>query len=252
LGLDAESAIDVCGDEVVRNIKQILAPKHVVLFAVVLVLGWFMATVISTFIGNSSGSTNHLMHYFDVESRLNSSDAVVKVEYIDEEEYSRPIILPVTNEVVGQNYGVFREYKILESFMGDFEAGETIYVASSYELLVSRPQVDANDKPRVVFPITGETYVLFLYSSLTRETDPPKIGDTRWSRRGQPTIAQLIEDKLWFMADSTYVDAVEARNEQPGVPGSAAPFTMTLEELRELKNRPVPVDIAATKFPDGE
>jgi hypothetical protein len=236
----------------VRNIKQILAPKYVVLLAVVLVLGWFMATVISSFSGISSGAIIDYLHYFTVEARLNSSDSVVHAIYIGEEEYSRPITKLVTDKVVGQNYTVLREYKILEAFVGGGEVGETIYVDSAYELLRAGPEGDDVSGSETVTRTIGDAYVLFLNTHPASEDDPPKIGDTHRRQSGQPHIAQLVDGKLRFLADSIYLEAVGARNEQPAVPGSAAPFTMTIDELRELKNRPAPVDTAPTVIADGE
>lgn len=220
--------------------------------AAVVVIGTIIGVANSGSPGPTSVTHFDYAHYFSAEANLEKSESVVLAEYTSEVDFARPIISPVTNEAVGYVDGVFRKYKILESFMGNGVVGESIYVASGHEVGLDRPQGPVTIESDSVSPKRGDSYVLFLVSRDTRETDPPMVGDTHWVHPGEPGIAQLVDGKLRFLATEPYWDAVESLGMLPAVPGSAAPFTMTLDELRDLKNRPAPVDTVATEIPDGE
>ena len=124
----------------------------------------------------------------------------------------------------------FREFEVVETFVGTQEQGDSIWVAfdTSPGAALVAGTGDAH-----TFAI-GRTYALFLKGRLRPELYPPDYGAVLWTGNGQPSLAVVEGENLLFLAEQSYLELLRDEGLDLPVGRSAAPFVLTVPGLREL------------------
>jgi hypothetical protein len=164
----------------------------------------------------------------DAEDMVSSSDRIISARYLQG-------VLATVRESVDNAPGpesqlLYRQFQVIDTFKGTTEANDTLWVA--FEPGAAGELVNGNGGVEEF--AVGETYLLFLKGRLKPLYYPSEYGAVLWTGNGQPSIAQLEGEQLTFLAVRPYLSLLERENASRPAPESAAPFALTLPQLREM------------------
>ena len=158
-----------------------------------------------------------------------TSDRIVLAQFVESRQETVQLVDSDSGALAGETEILFRQFEISETVKGTTDPGDLLWVAFDAGRggeLVNR-EGDVRDFGG------SNTYVLFLKGRLRPLEYPPEFGSVLWTGNGEPAFAELVGNGLEFRAERQYLDLL--RQEERNLPDrlSAAPFTLTLDELRE-------------------
>lgn len=169
-------------------------------------------------------------NWTDPTNLVSTSDRVLIARFVESREVNIQRIDSSTGAVASDTDVLFRQFELFETVKGTSDAGDLLWVA----FVPGRTGELVDGEGAVQDFREGETYVLFLKGRLRPLEYPTEFGPVLWTGNGEPAFAKLLGDRLEFRAERPYLDLI-LRDEQslPDSP-SAAPFALTLEEVRKV------------------
>lgn len=179
-----------------------------------------------------SGSHSDWFVQVEADPLVQFTDRIVVARYAEKTRYApKSPASPAESSVTFVD--VYRGFEVVESLKGDFEAGDTAYV----KWFDGHFRRNENGDPQFIghseVPLTpGETYVLFLNRNRGRR--PPDLDITMgiW-RPSNGLVAARIDanGRLSFQTTRHHRAALKDMSLKP-VPGSGAPFELTIDDIR--------------------
>ena len=171
----------------------------------------------------------------DADSLVHFSDHIVIARYLDEAFFKTPNPPHVPSDSPTSLIDVYRRFEVAESLKGNFGPGDTVLVGWSAGYYRRNEKEEGQFVPREAGVFSpGETYVLFL--TRYRGRRPPDLvpGPRIWQTRDGLGVARTdSQGRLSFETNTYYRAALKDMGLKP-VPGSGAPFELTIDGIREL------------------
>ncbi len=169
-------------------------------------------------------------NWTDPSNLIETSDRVLVARFLDSRLQNIQLINSVTGAIEGDIDVLFRQFEVFDTFKGTSDSGDLLWIAfepgRSGELVDGEGTVKSFDE--------GKTYVLFLKGRLRPLEYPTEFGPVLWTGNGEPSFAELIGDQLEFRAERPYLDLLLQDGVSLPNPLSVAPFSLTLDETRDL------------------
>lgn len=165
------------------------------------------------------------------EDLIDTSDRIISARFLEEQQVTFDQVDSTNSEVIGEITLLYRNFEVVESFKGTSDAEDTLWVA--FEPGSAGELVDGQGSAQRFN--TSSTYVLFLKGRLRPFEYPSEFGAALWTGNGEPSFAELQSDRLTFFAERVYLDLLREQRTLPD-PLSAAPFELTLQQLRQQTN----------------
>ncbi len=162
---------------------------------------------------------------------VETSDRVLVAKLVDSRQESIQLVDSVSGAIAGETTVLFRQFEVFESIKGTSDPEDRLWVA--FEADSPGELVDGEGSVRDFRE--SETYVLFLKGRLRPLEYPPEFGAVLWTGNGEPAFAELVGDVLEFRAERPYLDLLAREGRALPNPNSASPFTITLEEVKDLR-----------------
>ena len=171
-------------------------------------------------------------NWTSADDLIDTSDRIVVAAFAESKIETVQLVNETNSEITGELDVLFRKFEVAESYKGTSDSGDALWIA--FEPGVVGELVDGTGS--VVGFESGKTYALFLKGRLRPIEYPADIGGVLWTGNGEPSFAELQGDVLRFVAERPYLDLLARENQTLPDPLSAAPFALTLTELREATN----------------
>lgn len=196
---------------------------------VVLAGGLLGSLLRSGSLSTSSGSESDWAYYIDLDSMIRDSDQIVVARLVDETPERVEIPSLVTEHPGVFRQDIIRSYEIVETLRGEPGSGEVIRVWNTPSVFwpATGNTPARTDEWGDVTLERGQTYLLFLFLA-------DREGEAIWGHIGTPSIAHVSGEELRFLAPQRYFDKLAQRGIAPALADSAAPFDVTLSELRSV------------------
>ena len=193
--------------------------------------------------GGDSGEETISAFYATPEHLIGDSTLRVLGEFIGEQLMRAKAKSSVVEHTGIFNEAVIRTFRVVEVIKGDAKAGQELRVGFSRGFEdTNLPQRSQVETVRAIEK--GKIYALFLVPYGGTWPIPIMV------ETGEPGIAELVGTSLSFRASDKYKDAL-TRNRFSSVPGSDAPFSLTLVELRALALTAEPYLRDPANWPDS-
>ena len=209
--------------------------KIIALFAVAGVMGILAGLVVVPQMMWGGGSHGSWLIHIEAETLVESSDRIVVATYVD----GRTESISKGDDAEGNSKGSiterFRRFTIVEVLKGEGASGDTLHVvATEGNTLRFADGKRMENEYGVADLKTGDEYVLFVEGRSRPAGYPSGYGDVLWISPGEPNLAKVDADgRLTFLATDVYRDLVDEGGLTP-VSGSAAPFELTKEGIKQL------------------
>ncbi len=167
-------------------------------------------------------------NWTDPNDLFETSDRIIAAQFIESTLETVQLIDSVTGAIAGETEVLFRQFEVSDSLKGTADADDLLWIAfapgKAGELLDGLGSVKEF--------VGGPTYLLFLKGRLRPLEYPVEFGAVLWTGNGEPSFAEIFGERLLFRAEGAYVDLIQRDGRTLPDPLSAAPFTLTLEEVR--------------------
>ncbi len=227
--------VTLVGGYVMREFRVLTIIATVIAFCVLAALALVIAMVISPGAVGVGGTHKDWFVYVTPEDMVEHSEHIVLARYLDEAIYEIPN--PSQDyDVVQSNTDVYRQFEVVGSFKGSFEAGDTVYVGWSAGYTRAGPEPGRRQFiPRVVAPLAqGEIYGLFLNLQYSRSRHPDEPETRMWKTPDGLEVALVDgQGRFSFQTDQYYRNALKDMGLKP-VAGSGAPFELTTHDVQRL------------------
>lgn len=167
---------------------------------------------------------------------MQSSERIVTAKYLDETMHEVPNAPNGDLQSTISFTYAYRRFEVIESIKGDFEPGDTVHVVWEAGRTLA-----GSSNGKLVFksleigsPSPGEALALFLRRSTLKSTHLAIPWDQAWETPEGLNAARIDSlDRLSFETNQYYRNALDDMGLKP-VPGSGAPFELTIPEIRRL------------------
>ena len=209
--------------------------KLIALLGVTAVVGVLTGFVLVTKVMWTNGSVESWLIHVEASTLVGSSDRIVVASYVD----GRTETMSKGSASDGASKGSvterFRRFTVVEVLKGDGAADDQLYLVTTDSSTFNFGGGKSTYRDYEVLDLkAGTRYVLFLEGVSRPEGYSSEYGDTLWTSPGEPYLAEIDSDgRLTFIATDVYEDLVEEGGFTP-VRGSAAPFELTKEQIKEL------------------
>ena len=217
---------------------DILKNKLIALLGVTLVVGILAGFVVAPRMmwgGGSSGSVASWLIHVEADTLVAGSDRIVVAKYVDDR--TETISKGAASDGVskGSVNERFRKFTVVEVLKGSGGAGAEIYLVTTDSSTFNFGGGKSKDSSYELLELTeGTNYVLFLEGISRPEGYSSEYGDVLWASPGEPYLAQVDADGRWtFLATDVYENLVSEGGLTP-VRGSAAPFELTKQQIKDL------------------
>ena len=163
-------------------------------------------------------------NWTSLSNLVETSDRIVVASFIE----SVVATTGSTGEPVDLAYS---QFEVVESIKGTTDPEDKFWLGFDP---ARRSQLVNGSDTTTAFS-TSKTYVLFMKGRLRPFEYPSEYGgDVLWTGNGQPALAELVGNDLIFLAESSYLQLLQAEEQPLPDQRSAAPFTATLNEVKDL------------------
>lgn len=161
---------------------------------------------------------------------VETSDRIIAARFLEEtvETFEDPDTS--SNTVPGEVTVHYRHFEVIETYKGTTDREDRLWVA--FEPGAAGELVNGSGDVQEFRD--GQTYILFLKGRLRPLSYSTDFGPVLWTGNGQPSFAELRGDQLHFWADRIYLNMIVADGDPLPSPLSAAPFTLTVDELETM------------------
>ena len=209
--------------------------KLIALLGGALAIGILAGIVFVPQMMSTGGTVASWLVHVQADTLVETSDRILVAQFLDD----RTEVLDKGTAPDGTHKGSiterYRRFTVVEVIKGEGSVGDEVYLAttdrSSYNY---GDGVPSNTEYDVVELTTGTDYVLFVRGVNRPKGHPAAYGEKLWISPGEPYLAEVDErGRLTFLATDVYADILSQGDFEP-VPGSAAPFELTKDQIRKL------------------
>ena len=205
-------------------------------------LGSLFGALVIPQLNSSSSPMDLWLDYVLAKPLVDGSELIIMATYLDSTTHKIPVVSPVDGKAHYSLTEVYRRFKVVNSLKGDFKADEDIHVVWTAGYSKDTDGDAGGDVEFVPYSTvsleSGQEYIVFLYSLPRTPGYPKEYGSVVWTIPGEPGVAVVNkEGMLLFQASERYKDQVDEGGYQRPA-GSAAPFELSMDDLKEMITAP--------------
>lgn len=209
--------------------------KLIALLVMAAIVGILAGLVVIPRMMWGGGSVASWLIHVEAETLVEGSDRILIAKYVDDRKENILKGTDADGESKGSISERFRQFTVVEVLKGAGSADDTLYVVTTESSTLRFADGKSSDSDYEVLGLKGDVdYVLFLEGVDRPDGYPSDYGDVLWTSPGEPNIAEIgVDGKLSFLATQVYQDMI-ADAGLTHVPGSAAPFELTMADIKRM------------------
>ena len=218
-----------------HEIRRRKIRSGLITLGILMALGGLIGVLVNPEWVGLAGTHKDWFVHVAADTLVEYSEHIVVARYQDEAVREIPNSSPYPDSPTSFT-DVYRRFEVIESLKGNFEPGHTVYVgwAVGHTIVneeTGQPEFRSREVPDVS---EGADYALFLNPSWSRLRHPDDREINIWQTpRGLNVALVDAQGRLSFHVDGYYRAALKDLGFKP-VPGSGAPFELTINDVREL------------------